>query len=202
MFEKLFVYTLTAMLTWVPLARHARLDPSEDATRARYESIATAIVHVVLDPAEAPLYREPTDDAGRARSALLLAVLAWFEGNYLARVDEGRCLPKECDNGAAVTLWQLHPDGGFVLRGDVYSYHRIFPTLDSIGPVELLADREVAARVALHIARESLQHHAGLCRYTGEGAKGEGCPKANDREGNATRYFRAHPFDPTEDVGD
>ena len=57
---------------------------------------------------------------------------------------------------------------------------------------DLLADRQRAARVALHMMRTSLKRSGTLCGYTGEAAP---CPKARQRLEFARDYLRAHPFD-------
>lgn len=150
---------LRAMLAWAPVAVHKPLDHEPSVTMSRYESIATSIERAASDPAEAPLYR---GEQARERTALLLASLAFWESRYWARVDEGRCALRECDAGFAWTIWQLHPEDGFVLteRGFTHARNRskdwLLANASQVvhGP-DLVHDRALAARVALHVLRQA-----------------------------------------------
>lgn len=139
----------------------------------------------------------PDDDSG-ARTAIVLASLAYFEGARFAQyVDDGRCqrwghhvwkkhhLDDEarkyrpfgmCDGGFAQSLWQVHAGSAEGLRYDMNT----------------LLDRRFAARVALGIARRSIRATSTLRYYTGEWAGDD--PKARDRLQFALRELAAHPM--------
>lgn len=124
--QTLTLYILGAMNTWTPpkVLVQTKRDPTEEKVRARYESIATDISKVALDPDEEPRYKGAN---ARTKQALLYAALAGLESRYRGDVDEGRCPKMECDAGYAWTLWQLHPEGGVVLDGTGYAFARNKP---------------------------------------------------------------------------
>lgn len=194
MLKALTTYLFTAMLAWMPLRNQANRE-TEEAASARYESIASDIATVATDPSEPPLFG---GDDGRVKSALVVLSVAFWESGFRADVDGGRCKPNECDHGLAYSLWQLHPEDGFIFDGDVFTYSRnrshawreehaseIFD-----GPM-LIQDRQLAARVALHILRYSVRNGGSLGIYTGENGNG---PKARLRYGHAMSWLRGHPF--------
>lgn len=88
---------LTAMLTWVPAVAHKHSEAPEAAT-SRYEEIAKDIADVVQQDG-------PVEGLGEAKTALLMASIAYFESAYSKDVDTCK---RRGDNGQAVTLWQLH----------------------------------------------------------------------------------------------
>lgn len=154
----LSAYLLTAMLAWAP-GEH-RGDASATAMVARYQSIADDVANISLEPTEPPLY---AGDNGRARTALILLELAWWESGFLRRVDVGKCLRDECDYGAAFSLWQLQPKNGITFEGTGFLYASM-RSADWIathpGEVytgeDLVKNRALAVRVALHMARAGL----------------------------------------------
>jgi hypothetical protein len=200
MLTTIVAYLVSAMLAWAPTSNHAMYDANQQVTRDRYNSIATDIAAVAMDPAEPPLFE---GENGRVETALVLLSVAFWESGFAARVDDGHCRPGECDGGLAVSLWQIHPDEGIVMDGDVYTYarNRSSEWRDEHASEILhrsdLRDRKTAARVALHIMRYSMQRGAGLCNYTGEVSGG--CPKARVRLNFATRWAATHPFTGSEE---
>lgn len=155
--QSLVTYLIAALLAWCPLSRQTWRGEPEDHARARYQRIAESIASVALDEQEPPL------PGGRERTALLLASLAFWESGLREDVDEGRCPLTECDAGYAWTLWQIHPDTGLTLDGDGWRYARdrspawLLDHGDAVisGP-DMIRDRQLAARVALHMARRSV----------------------------------------------
>ena len=125
--------------------------------QARYEAHAQAIASVALDAQEPPLR------GGRVRTAIELASIAFWESGLDERVDEGHCTPHTCDSGLAWSVYQIHDGGGLTLDGAgwLYASQRspewILDHADSVirGP-DLVQDRQLAARVALHLARRSI----------------------------------------------
>lgn len=162
-------YLDAAMTAWVPPAAQPE---GEDAAKARYAAIAQDVAAVVSDPDEPPLFEGDND---RHRTALLLLSIASYESSFFARVDEGRCLPRECDAGHAFGLFQVQPARGIALDGDGWRY-------DSRGfhGRDMVRDRRIAIRVALHLARGP--HDP---RWTG-----------GDRTARADTWAAAHPFAP------
>jgi hypothetical protein len=190
----LTTYLLTAMLAWVPAKAHQARETA-DATQARYASIASDVAIVASDPAEPPLFQ---GSDGRVRTALLLLSVAYWESAFRPDVDGGRCKPPECDNGHAFTLWQLHPEDGYIFDGDVYTYARnrspswrAEHTSEIFDGQALVRDRKLAAKIALHILRFSIKNSGSLAIYTGEGHNG---PKARQRMDYAARWLKSHPF--------
>jgi hypothetical protein len=203
MLKALATYIVTAMLSWSPVKDHTTRGESEAEVLARYDAIALDDATVALDPDETTLF--PADPS-KAETALLVASMGFWETRYWKHVDDGLCndhtwraehkRPLECDGGQAWSLWQIHTgfatkrgwDHGLLLEGGEWRYD----AAGYKGP-ELIADRKVAVRVALHMMRKSMRMSGTLCGYTGEAAP---CPKARERLELATRYFREHPFAP------
>lgn len=203
---KLVTYLVAAMLFWSPAKEHAPAPPAE--TEARYTAIATDIATVVLDENEQTLF---PGDMEKAETGLQVAGMAFFESRFWVYVDDGRCNDRTwrkkhfgeqpiCDGGIAFSLWQIQtrylaPRGralpakldGIALVGDGWEH-----APDGYKGRDLLADRKTAARVALHMMRQSLRTTRSLCGYTGERGS---CPKAKQRRELAHRYFVAHPFE-------
>ena len=141
----------SSMIAWAP--PQGRGDTDEAHARSRYRDIASDIARVALDPSEPPLYA--TRD-GRARTALMLLSIAFWESGFLFDVDSGMCRPKTCDDGTAFTLWQLHPQRGakkegFKFVGDGWAY-----APDGYDGPALVKDRVLAARISLHLARRHI----------------------------------------------
>jgi hypothetical protein len=180
---KIAIYIENVMRSWAP----ARI-PMVDLT-----SLASDIASVTVSDEHAW-----KDDETGARTAVLLAALAYFEGARFAEyVDDGRCqewgyaawkkrsVPEEarkfmpfgmCDGGHAQSLWQVHSGEA---QGEKFD-------------MESLKNRVFAAHIALGIARRSLRATGTLRYYTGEwpGAS----PKADDRLNFAKRQYAAHPM--------
>jgi hypothetical protein len=193
----LAAYVVAAMRTWV----------KEGAGTAPFEDVARDIAVVALS--ERPAF---DGDESRARTALLLAAVADYEGaHYRDYVDRGMCndpawratekgrvtmLQGDCDGGIAHSLWQIHPEfGGLVLLDDDREWTHSWEAKGAV-PIlgrNLVEDRKLAARVALHMMRRSLRSHAGLCLFTGEQAP---CPKGAQRLAHAESYSKRHPFAP------
>jgi hypothetical protein len=203
----LAVYLAAATLVWSSPSEHLPRTHSEaDAAVvvAFRDAIAADVAEVVEDSNEQPLF---PGDLSKAETIVQLGALAFFEGRFWSYVDDGSCNDGSwkrahghdqllCDGSSAWSLWQLHdgfatPRGwshGLAFDGDGWRY-------DSMGYKgrDLVRDRKVAARMALHFARKSLKASGTLCGYTGEPAR-SGCPKAKARRDLARSYFVAHPF--------
>jgi hypothetical protein len=196
MLKALTAYLIVAMTSWMPVHNHAARETPEQ-TLARYEAIATDIATIALDPSEPSLFQ---GDDGRVKTALLLLSVAFWESAFRGDVDAGHCKPHECDNGHAYSLWQLHPEDGFIFDGDVYTFARNRSVAwreehasEIVDGPALIRDRKLAAKVALHMLRYSMKNAHSLTIYTGEGPNG---PKAKQRLDRATSYARAHAFTP------
>ena len=153
-------WLLDAELAWCPLSRHATRDKSEADTLSRYRDIAADVARVAGDPNEPPMY---TGDGGRARTALVLLSLAFWESGFRGDVDSGTCKPPECDDGAATGLLQLHMGSGIVLDGDGWAYARarspewrVSHPANVVTAPDILRNRVLMFRVGLHMARRHI----------------------------------------------
>jgi len=222
-FKKLESYVLGAMKAWAPADTIAGTHSQDD-----FDSIARDIVATVLDPGEPALFADGNE---KEHTATLLSTMAYYEGHFWPYVDTGLCNdPKEknnpilrnggCDNGEAVSLWQIHPGRGIVLLDNgLYGYHvsvtdkvprvgvraasadatRARPlSVDplsvgesKVATAESLHDRRFAAKTALHMLRASLKRDGTLCEYTGELKP---CPKAEKRLKFAREWSDKHPY--------
>lgn len=175
-----------AIVTWLVAAMTSWITP-EPSHVAMYAEYATSIEHVAYDPTEEPLYR---GEGARARTALLLASIASYEGGFQEAVDRGW---KRGDHGESVCLMQVRLPGRFriVMDRDVYTYSKSI----HIGwsKDDLIADREKCFRAALHIARESMKICRNLSVYTtGKCLRHE--PTSREREARASKYWRSLPI--------
>jgi hypothetical protein len=154
------------------------------------------------------------------REAILLAAIAWWETRFRDYVDDGSCnrwaqeayrrtgrlklkvlaQPAQdlmavgtCDGGLAASIWQIHFGSGIVLdeRG---GWHLASGRESGITRETALADRRSAARVALAMARQSIQSGVGLEYYVGGGDPIVRREKARARLSFAERYSRSHTF--------
>ena len=208
--DALSKYTYESMKSWAT--------PKTSSDDDRFHSIANDISTVVLDSNEPTIWNS---DASRGKAAIYLATLGYWEGFHFAEyVDKGLCndikwvatkegrektLGANCDGGYAYSIYQIHPEGGIILTQDGWTKR----WADRTGHVkfydgqDLIADRKIATKVALHMVRQSIHMGGNLCGYSGEGATmdedgkihyGGGCPKAADRQNFAENWYRKHPF--------
>ena len=197
--SKLEAYLLEAMTKWAP----ASTMPGRDV--AHFPAIAHDVAEVVLDPLEKALW-EP--DPGKGKTATLLAAMAFWEGRFWKHVDDGTCndmakrrqkkvrellfTTGDCDGGIAYSLWQLHAYGVVLTDDGEWKYSWDAPGKKSLTGADIIADRKLAARLALHMIRKSfrLSGHT-LCGYSGEPGP---CPKAKMRLQFAENWSARHPF--------
>jgi len=104
MLHGLAAYLLAAMSFWAPPAVHDYTGTPRAVTEARYESIATDLATVALDPAEVPLF---AGEVGRAQTALVMLAIASYESGQF-RADVDRQDKATGDGGFAYCLGQLH----------------------------------------------------------------------------------------------
>jgi hypothetical protein len=193
----LVVYVLRAILTWSPPVEHH--EPESEVLK-RYVAIATDIAEVAADGVEAPLVLRP-GVSGPAPTAILLTSLAFHEGRFFKFVDEGACNRKgykadrrgTCDNGRAFSIFQIQPGRGLALQNGEWTWWTKRSTGLRIVGEDLLRDRRLATRVALHMARQSMTATRSLCVYSGEPCKGLH-PNADARLMKALSWVKAHPF--------
>lgn len=110
-----------------------------------------------------------------------------------------------CDGGWAYSMWQIHPFDfswreGMVLLDDgrewsFASYVHDGQDRPIILGKDMIADRRVAARMALHMLRRALgpAGTGNLCGYTGET---QSCWKGALRQNFAADWSAKHPFVP------
>jgi hypothetical protein len=200
-------YLLAAMVSWVPIANQVSNGESAESAQARYEATASDIIETVYADDEPAVFLGAD---GNIKSALELAAIGSFEGGFQKFVDEGGCNVKgfkadrrgSCDGGTAYTIWQIHPMSGLMLKGtgitSVYYNQQAAKEHpeDVWTGAKLVADRKMAAKVALHLIRISYQEQKSLCRFTGESCLEGKHPLADNRHMRAVNYLKAHPFTP------
>lgn len=107
---------------------------------ARYESIASDVIAVVFDPAEAPLF---AGDDGRAKTAATVLGLTRYESDWHLDVDNG------VTRGDHKRSWCI---GQVLLDAD-----GVAKTPEGWTGPDLVADRKKCVRVVLRMARESFR---------------------------------------------
>lgn len=186
MMKSLAAYLLKAALVWQPTADVADI--------ARYTSLAEDVAAVVEDASEPPLFK---DDFTKVKSGLLVMSTARYESRFAVNVDTGHCKKWECDGGIAYTMWQIHPMQGLKFDGDMWTYST---ASDRITGAAMIADRKLAAKMALHMIRHSMKQAQSLCIYIGEPCgKGAKHPKADARMNSAVIFLRENPYVPEEE---
>jgi hypothetical protein len=157
------------VLSWlVALLTSLTLTPkSEDGKAAMSQArsdVATEVIEVSYDPSEPPLYKGVD---GRAKTAVLLSVIAALETRLASDVRSGHCPTGQCDHGQAVGLMQVHPgEGGIKLTR--LGYRRCGPRDAScLHASDLVSNEALAIRLALHMIRQN-----GLASYCGEVPEG------------------------------
>ncbi len=196
-------YVFEGMIAWKK--------PGKDAVA--YADVARDIAWESLNADPLPSLRGATC----ARGTVLVATLAYFEGGFLAYVDDGRVnngkwreqafkngitwSPKISDDGEAFSLWQIHPEKGIVLtpngewtwnEGAATDAQGLRKPGVVTGP-DLTKTRRLAVRVAIAFLRKSIRLTHGLVGYTGETAA-TGFGKASARELFAASWCKRHPF--------
>lgn len=140
----IIVWLYTLALAFAPVDK-ARTWPGHEESpedrRARYMEIATDIAAVAFDESERPIW-----GMGRVQTAAMLLALAIGESNLDPDVDGGPCYRggayrSRCDYGRAFSIWQIMIGKGRTPEGWTGA--------------QLNADRQKAARTALHTARAS-----------------------------------------------
>lgn len=204
-------WLVTAMKTWSP----DYLMPHKDVSH--YESVAQDVFDVVTDPAEPALPLAGADPT-KVKTMLQVLGVARMESSFWPSVDDGTCnglhpektddidlLKKagmNCDSKAAWSLWQIHTD--FPYSKGLWLTAEGITTMGGTGPAitgpDLIKNRKLAVRVALHLMRMSIKAKIGLCGYSGEKysetAPDHGCPLAEKRVAVARDYYKEHPYAP------
>jgi hypothetical protein len=162
-------WVVERMVSWTPPGRsfikHAKETPEEG--RARYEEIANALISVVFDPNEKPIFG---GKYGRAKTLALLLSLSWFESGYRRDVDFGIGPLGVGDKGRSWCMMQVHlgrldpiskkTPKRIILKGDYFKL--VTSSMEGWGGKDLVSDRERCFRAGLHMVRRSF---ASCSRY-------------------------------------
>jgi hypothetical protein len=151
--NSLIAYLLAAIVTWSPPEGHDYYERREE-TLERYESIASDVAAVALDPAEPSLFGGPQ---GRAETALLLTSVASFEsGGFRRDVDLGIGNRARGDGGRSWCLMQINIGDG--------------KTVEHWTGHDLIEDRRKCLRAGLKKMQQSFamcQHQSFVDRLSG-----------------------------------
>ena len=165
----LTTWILTVLLAVAPPGRTPRIESAEEG-RARYATIAADLDAVVT--AESPLFG---GRLGRARTAMLLAAVAFHESGFRRDVDEGRTR----GSGLDVCIMQIRARS--VAEADTIAH-----------------DRRACLRLGLSFVRRSMM----ACRESplddrlaayASGSCSRGLPESRAMMGWAQRTFARHP---------
>jgi hypothetical protein len=164
MVTSLHQWLVNRMLNWMPTGRSFIKEAKEtkEDGKARYEKIADAMISVVYDPAEKPLFG---GKYGRAKTLALVASMAWFESGYRRDVDLGLGSLGVGDKGQSWCMMQIllgrkqldkKTKNRVILTEDYYTL-LTNPKDKTIGwgGEDLVKDRVACFRVGLHLARRS-----------------------------------------------
>jgi len=182
------------MLSWMPPGRSyipdAKETPKEGKTR--YEKIADAMISVVYDPSEHPIF---IGKYGRARTLALIASISWFESGYRKDVDLGVGAFGRGDHGRSWCMMQIMLGVPNAKIGGTRS--RVFLTQNSFKVVQpndpewasaysgedLVQDRQKCFRTGLHLLRNSFKACGNLPVEDRLGVYGSGRCRAGWKPG-------------------
>ena len=166
MVTSLHQWLVSRMLNWMPTGRSFIKDAKEtkEEGKKRYEKIADAMIMVVYDPKEKPLFG---GKYGRAKTLALVASISWFESGYRRDVDLGLGSLGVGDQGRSWCMMQIllgrkQLDGKtknrITLTEDYYTL--LTSPKDRMagwGGENLVQDRVACFRTGLHLARRSFR---------------------------------------------
>lgn len=155
------------MISWRPPGRsvipEAKETPEEGKTR--YEKIGNAMINVVYDPRESPIF---TGKYGRARTLALLASISFFESGWRKDVDLGIGKIGRGDSGRSWCMMQImlgRPDNTGYTRRRILLTKNYFRFVgrnnkdwkNAFGGRDLVQNREDCFRAGLHLIRNSFR---------------------------------------------
>lgn len=169
-------WVVQRMVSWLPPGRSFIKDALEtpEEGKKRYEEIAQALISVVFDPNEKPIFG---GQYGRSKTLALLLSVAYFESGYRKDVDLGLGPLARGDNGQSWCMMQVmlgrpsHLDSNtrrrvvledkyykIISRPTKYENGQVQYTSDppqGWGGLELVRDRKRCFRTGLHLIRKS-----------------------------------------------
>jgi hypothetical protein len=156
-------WVLNRMLSWNPPGRSLIRDAKEsgDDGKRRYEEISDAIISVVYDPKEPPIF---SGKYGRARTLALVLSVAYFESGFRKDVDLGVGSLARGDNGQSWCMMQIMlgrpgASGNTKTRISLKdnSYKLTSNPNEGWGGNELVSDREKCFRIGINLIRKSFR---------------------------------------------
>jgi hypothetical protein len=158
--EMMTQWCVNRMSTWAPPGRSKYVAATEEPEIGlrRYAEIARDAMFVAYDPKEQPLFKGPL---GRAMTLALMLAVAESESAFRRDVDFGEGKYARGDAGKSWCLMQVNlgvPDQSGRTRTRVEltkDYWHISSHTDDYGGEDLVRDRVLCFRVALHIMRNS-----------------------------------------------
>ena len=157
-FKILLIKWLTAVITFLAPVdmKHYLPEAMEtvDQAKERREQIATAIVNVVWDEDEKPIF---SGKFGRARTAMLLVGIAYMESGFRKDIDTGVGKMARGDFGKSWCPMQMNLGKKKVQRDDgTWFEDSAEKTPEGWSGRDLVTDREKCYRAGLHAARGSI----------------------------------------------
>jgi len=154
-------WVVNRMVSWLPPGRSLVKDAREtpEVGKQRYEEIANALISVIYDPEEPPIF---SGKYGRARTLALILSVAYFESGFRKDVDLGIGPLARGDNGQSWCMMQVllgRPglDGNtrtrILLNG--HAYKMTSDPNEGWGGNELVTDRMKCFRIGLNLIRKS-----------------------------------------------
>ena len=178
--EKVIVWLVKGMLTWIPT--HEHFGESATSVQERYNALASDYYDVATS--EPPLFKEDED---RLKTMTLLASMERFESSFAKGPIHG---DKHRGKVHSFCAMQIQPGPtGIVLTEEEWHYADRSKGEQGFLGVDLDANHTQCLRVGLHMLRSSFRHTGDLGEYTGEGKGGS---KANVRLQFATSWYKRH----------
>lgn len=162
-FVALVIWLSSMMMKWSPIIHHTRshipeAQESQEQGEKRYRENAEAIIRVAYDPNEKPLFWGPY---ARARTAVLIASIAYFESGFRRDVDTGIGKYARGDGGRSHCPMQI--------QTGVCTKSNCKGTVPDTDPVvstwtgkDLTDDRNKCYRAGLHVLRRAMSACASL----------------------------------------
>jgi len=182
----------------------ANKETSEERTE-RYRSISEDLLSVVYDPTEIPLVSRE-DPFARAKTALVLLAIANYESGFRRDVDFNLGAESRGDHGRSWCLMQVNlgaPSKAgksptrivFTSNG---TYEWAYDGTNGYGGEDLVRDRKLCFRAALHMVRVSFNACGKLpaeerLRVYASGTCSESASKASRRRMRLAQHWMSNP---------
>jgi hypothetical protein len=186
--DKLANWAFDRISMWSPPGKSAYKEDYESAESGsiRYRSVIEDAISVVYDPNESPVFQGPI---GRAKTLALVLAIADSESGFRRTVDSGEVRGDKGNSWCLMQIWvgQDKSKTRSEFNIDIESkFWKRAPKGFGYGGEDMVADRKVCFRVALHMIRRSFAscYNNPVSERLAIYASGQGCDVGKDASKN------------------